>query len=74
MIKNFKEYLKESAGVELSQEQRDWLDECTEGTWKFNPQSGLVDVTGDFSCSMQGLDSFKGVRFGHVSGNFYAVS
>ena len=71
MIKNFKEYVNESAGVELTQEQKNWLNKCTDGTWKLNPQTGLIDVTGDFYCSVEGLDSFKGVRFGHVSGSYY---
>jgi len=58
----------ESAG-ELIQEQKDFLDECTRGTWALNPE-GLVDVQGDFDCFDQGLKNFKGVRFGLVSGNF----
>ena len=70
MIKNFKEYLNESSGGELTQEQRDWLDECTVGKWQLNPQTGLVDVQGYFDCSNSKLDSFKGVQFGHVSGDF----
>ena len=70
MIKNYREYVNESAGVDLTQEQKDWLDKCAKGTWQFNPQTGLVDVTGHFDCSGQELDSFKGVRFGHVSGTF----
>ena len=57
---------------ELTQEQRDWLDKCTKGgTWKVNPQTGLVDVNGEFYCSNEGLTDFKGVRFGEVTGNFY---
>ena len=56
---------------ELSQEQRDWLDKCTRGSWVVNPKTGLVDVNGNFFCGEQDLDSFKGVRFGTVSGHFY---
>ena len=70
MIKSYKEYVNESAGVELTPEQKNWLDKCTKGRWQFNPQTGLVDVTGNFDCSRPRLDSFKGVRFGHVSGGF----
>ena len=55
----------------LSQEQVNWLDECTRGSWKLNSKTGLVDVSGRFYCYGQGLDSFKGVRFGHISGDFY---
>ena len=71
MIKSYKEYVNESAGVELTQEQKKWLDKCAKGRWKFNQQTGEVDVTGNFYCSRQSLDSFKGVRFGRVSGDFY---
>ena len=70
MIKSYREYLNESAGVDLTPEQKEWLDECTRGTWRLNPQTGEVDVQGDFSFSWQGIGSFKGVRFGHVSGYF----
>ena len=55
---------------ELTQKQKDWLDECSDGSWKLNPKTGLVDVTGNFYCYGQGLDSFKGVRFGTVGGHF----
>ena len=56
---------------ELTQEQKDWLDKCTKGTWRVNPETGLVDVKGGFNCCHQGLTDFKGVKFGHVSGNFW---
>jgi hypothetical protein len=55
----------------LTEEQVKWLDKCTLGTWKLNPQTGLVDVDGDFDCSDQELRDLKGVRFGVVKGNFY---
>jgi len=55
---------------ELTQEQKDWLDQCTDGTWEINQQTGLVDVDGIFNCQRQGLTDFKGVRFGEVSKNF----
>ena len=74
MIKNYREYLNESAGVDLTPEQKNWLDKCTRGTWQLNPKTGLVDVQGDFNCSGQELDSFRGVRFGHVSDSFYCWS
>ena len=74
MIKSYKEYVNESADTELTQEQKDFLNKYagrgTIGTWHLNPKTGLVDVKGDFNCSSQGLNSFKGVRFGHVSGDF----
>jgi hypothetical protein len=56
--------------MELSQEQREWLDKCTEGTWALNRKTGLADVNGNFNCVAAGLADFKGVRFGNVSGVF----
>jgi len=55
---------------ELTQEQKDWLDQCTDDAWRVNPQTGLVDVEGGFDCEAQGLSDFKGVRFGRVKGYF----
>jgi hypothetical protein len=69
-MKNLKTYkMFESVG-ELTPEQIKWLDKCTEGTWKLNPQTGLVDVEGSFACYRQDLADFKGIRFGAVSKNF----
>ena len=59
------------SSIELTPEQIEWLDKCTEGTWKLNPTTGEVDVDGDFNCSDQGISDFKGVRFGKVGRNFY---
>ena len=59
---------------DLTQEQKDWLDKCSSGTWRtwnVNPQTGLVDVDWNFDCSKQDLTDFKGVRFGKVRGSFY---
>ena len=70
-MKHIKRYTQLFESVqELSQEQQDWLDKCSKGSWNLNPKTGLVDVKGDFDCGGQGLDSFKGVRFGTVSGIF----
>ena len=60
----------------LTPEQVEWLDECTRGfgsgaTWKVKPQTGLVDVKGDFDCSDLGIKDFNGVQFGVVTGNFW---
>ena len=70
-MKNLKRYnqLFESQ-QELTQEQKDWLDTFTIGSWSVNPKTGLVDVEGDFNCFNLGLKDFKGVRFGSVSGDF----
>ena len=54
----------------LTEEQIEWLDECVNGSWKLNPQTGFVDVDGGFWCSNKGLTDFKGVKFGKVSGYF----
>ena len=55
---------------ELTRDQREWLDKCSNGYWKLNPETGLVDVEGNFHCEDQNLTDFKGVRFGSVSGHF----
>ena len=57
-------------GGTLTEEQIEWLNKCTTGTWKLNPRTGLVDVDGSFDCSEQGLSDFKGVRFRVVERNF----
>jgi len=69
-VKRYKELFE--ARTELTPEQIKWLDECTRfGNWTLNPQTGLVDVSGDFDCSSQNLTDFKGVRFGVVTEHFY---
>jgi hypothetical protein len=55
---------------ELAREQKNWLNKCTDGTWEINPQTGLIDVYGDFECKEQRLPDFKGVRFGKVTLSF----
>ena len=60
-----------TAPAALTEEQIEWLDKCAAGRWKLNPQTGLVDINGDFNCNRQGLTDLKGVRFGKVSGDFY---
>ena len=62
--------LFESKEAGLTREQVDFLDKCTEGQWKLNPSTGLVDVDGDFSCRSMGLETLKGIRFGDIGGNF----
>ena len=70
-MKNLKTYsqLFENS-QELTPEQIEWLDACTKGTWALNPETGEVDVDGNFDCSGQGLTDFKGVRFGVVGLDF----
>jgi len=55
----------------LTPDQEAFLNACTHGTWSVNPETGLVDVNGDFDCSKRGLKSLQGVSFGHVSGDFF---
>jgi hypothetical protein len=54
----------------LTEEQIEWLDRCTSGSWKLNQSTGIIDVDGNFNCYQQDLTDFKGVAFGHVSGSF----
>jgi hypothetical protein len=72
-MKHLKTYRMFESSVELTPEQIEWLDKCTNGngTWQLNPQTGEVDVEGDFGCNMQGLSDFNGVRFGRVKGDFH---
>ena len=55
----------------LTQEQIRFLEDCTDGTWKVNPDTGLIDIRGNFDCRWKNLNDFKGLRFGKVSGGFY---
>jgi len=71
-IKRYQELFESQIG--LTKEQTEWLDECTRGKWTLNPQTGLVDVDGSFTCDYQGLTDFKGVRFGVVTGSFWCYS
>jgi hypothetical protein len=66
-VKLFEDF---SSQETLTEDQIEWLNECTTGTWKLNPSTGLIDVD-DFICIQQDLTDFKGVAFGHVSGGFF---
>jgi len=41
-----------------------------QGGWKYNQETDLVDVWGNFSYAGKGLKDFKGVKFGYVNGDF----
>jgi len=56
--------------TDLTEEQIDFLNDCTQGEWKVDPDTGLIDVGGNFDCDNMNLDDFKGLRFGKVSGWF----
>jgi hypothetical protein len=55
----------------LSKEQIEFLNKFTMGDWKYNQDTGLVDVSGSFDCGGKELKDFLGIRFGKVSGYFY---
>jgi len=57
----------------LTQDQENFLNKYTKGTWSFNPTTGEVDVDGDFNCSVSRLQSFGGIKFGEISGSFKCV-
>jgi len=70
-IKKYNQLFEDSQ--ELTQEQKDWLDEgCKRGIgyWEINSETGLIDVKGNFRCDNRNLTDLKGVRFGHVTGYF----
>jgi hypothetical protein len=67
-IKEFSQLFESQQG--LTQDQKDWLDEWVSGTWSVNPQTGLIDIAGNFWMPKRNLVDFKGVKFGKVSGFF----
>ena len=54
----------------LTPRQEAFLNACTRGTWSVNPETGLVDVRGNFGCGNRRLKTLLGISFGHVSGYF----
>ena len=70
-IKPYQLFESEPIRTVFTKEQLNWLDECAAGRWKLNPQTGFVDVNGDFDCNKQGLTDLKGVKFGDVIGYFW---
>jgi hypothetical protein len=54
----------------LTDEQRKFLDRIAPRRWSVNSE-GLVDVEGNFWCEGEGLEDFRGIRFGKVSGAFW---
>ncbi len=55
---------------ELTEEQKEFLNKYTDGTWSYDPATGLVDIKGDFDCRYSKLNSLLGIRFGKVTGSF----
>ena len=68
-MKHLKTYQLFEAKAGLNKSQKDFLDRYTTGTWTYNPATGLVDVKGYF-VARGGIKSFRGVKFGKVSGDF----
>ena len=63
--------LLESEGFNnLTQEQEDFLNSYTKGSWSVNPATGLVDVQGSFNCYGRRLESLAGILFGTVTRDF----
>ena len=69
-ISEYQVFEASASASALTAEQIEWLDECADGEWKLNRQTGLVDINGGFNCREQRLIDFKGVKFGKVSGDF----
>ena len=66
-VKLFEDFISQET---LTEDQIDWLNRCTKGSWSVNPTTGLVDVNYNFHCNQQNLKDFKGVRFGHIAIDF----
>ena len=69
-MRHIQTYRLFEASQTLTQDQQNFLNQYTIGTWSLNPSTGLVDVEGSFNCSDRELEDFLGVRFGKVSGGF----
>ena len=69
-MKHIKKFSLLEAQQILAPKQIRFLDRYTNGTWKLNPETGLVDIDGSFDCNNKGLKSLQGVRFGNVTGDF----
>jgi len=62
--------LFEAGAPGLTPDQEKFLNACTRGTWSVNPETGLVDVRGNFVCHTKRLKTLLGISFGHVSVDF----
>ena len=62
--------LFEAAKTGLTPEQEAFLNRYTEGSWTYNPATGLVDVRGDFNYYNEGAETLRDIKFGKVSGDF----
>lgn len=73
-MKYIKEFYIAEGKQELSEEQRQFLDDYCNGNWDLNKETGLVDISYDyphsFDCTGKGLRDLKGIKFGKVEGSF----
>lgn len=60
----------ESSQSSLTPLQQDFLNKSTLGTWELDSKTKKITVKGDFKCDNQNLDSFLGLKFDFVTGNF----
>jgi len=64
--------------LELTEDQRNFLNYYTKGIWTYNADTGLVDVAGSFKIPQRRLrytsfKDFEGVKFGKVCGDFHCA-
>lgn len=53
----------------LTKVQKEFLNRWVKGRWSYDPETGLVNVRGNFTCHDYGLTSIRGLSFGYISGN-----
>lgn len=73
-MKHVKTFSLFEARKVLTKAQVEFLNRYTQGIWKQNPETGLVDIKGSFVCNGEGLTDLSGVRFGNVSKTFKCYS
>jgi hypothetical protein len=59
-----------SSKPSLTPEQKNFLNTSTQGSWKIDTKTRRVSIEGNFVCDKQNLDSFMGLEFDVVTGNF----
>ena len=73
-MRHLQTYRVFEAAQVLTDEQKEFLDQHTKGTWSLNSETGKVDIDGGFICFGEKLEDFKGISFGKVSRDFYCSS
>lgn len=69
-MRHLQTYRLFESAQDLTQDQKNFLNDYTQGSWSINPSTGLIDIKGDFRCSNCGLKDLQGIRFGAVTGFF----